>query len=41
MQQWGELVDERAAVEARLADLHQREIALEAGWAATIDCVEQ
>jgi hypothetical protein len=37
----GELVDERAIVEARLADLHQHESALEVGQATVMEQVEQ
>jgi hypothetical protein len=39
--QWGELVNEREANEARLADLHQRESTLEAGQATVIDHAER
>jgi hypothetical protein len=40
--QWrDELADERAAIEAKLADLHQCESALEAYRAMTVDHMEQ
>jgi hypothetical protein len=41
MQRWGELAYEPGAVEARLADLHQCELAFEAGQATVIDHTEQ
>jgi hypothetical protein len=37
-QRRGELTDEWAVVDARLADLHQRKSALEAGQAMVKDC---
>jgi hypothetical protein len=40
IQQRGELIDERTAVEARLADLHQRELALEAGRTVAVKPAE-
>jgi hypothetical protein len=40
-QRRGKLVDEWAAVEARLANLHQRESALEVGQATAIDYAER
>jgi hypothetical protein len=40
IQQRGELIDERTAVEARLADLHQRELALEAGRTVAVKPTE-
>jgi hypothetical protein len=41
MQRWGELAYEQGAVEARLTDLHQCELAFEAGQATIIDHTEQ
>jgi hypothetical protein len=41
VRQWGELTDEQAPIEARLADVHQHESVLEVGWAMAIDRVER
>jgi hypothetical protein len=40
VQRWGELVDEKVAIEARLVNLHRRESALEVGQATMIDDAE-
>jgi hypothetical protein len=40
-QRWGELTDGEVAIEARLVDLHQCELTLEAGWIAATERAER